>query len=157
MEWDRQGQETARAYEWFCRYRDYGPERSLLKVCQKYTGNLGLLKRWSAANNWVERTEAYDLHLEKQKRFEREDEILAAARKHAKTANMILDRACARLESLDPEDLSPKDLLQYIDTAIKIEREALGIAAKQEISQVVHIENNLADELIRRSRELLEQ
>ncbi|MGW3067782.1 hypothetical protein ACWDA8_30940 [Streptomyces sp. NPDC001130] len=48
------------------------------------------------------------------------------ARRHAKLAQAVQSKAVARLQSLDPRELSPSELLRYIQVAAEIERRAIG-------------------------------
>jgi hypothetical protein len=58
--WERQENESAKAYEAFCVYRDMGSQRSLAEVVRKYNKSVSLLGRWSSQWKWVERSVAYD-------------------------------------------------------------------------------------------------
>lgn len=64
--WEQWPNETDLAYSYLVSYMEMGPERSLLKVCQKHTKKesyLTQLKRWSSKYNWVERAKEYDQHI----------------------------------------------------------------------------------------------
>ncbi|MET7295426.1 hypothetical protein ABZS79_25350 [Streptomyces griseoloalbus] len=50
------------------------------------------------------------------------------ARRHAKLAQAVQSKAVARLQMLDPRELSPSELLRYIQVAAEIERRAVGEA-----------------------------
>ncbi|OKH30614.1 hypothetical protein NIES2119_30700 [[Phormidium ambiguum] IAM M-71] len=55
--------ETAKAFEWFCRYRDLGGERTLVKVAELYgkeTAYIQQLQKWSCKHHWVSRTLSFD-------------------------------------------------------------------------------------------------
>ncbi|OKH33799.1 hypothetical protein NIES2119_22070 [[Phormidium ambiguum] IAM M-71] len=57
--------ETDKAFEWFCHYRDLGGERTLAKVAQKYGKNSTYerqLQKWSRQHHWVARTLSFDQH-----------------------------------------------------------------------------------------------
>lgn len=60
LAWERQPEETARAYEAFVVYRDLGPARSLAKVGQALGKSTGLMERWSRTHEWVARVEALE-------------------------------------------------------------------------------------------------
>jgi hypothetical protein len=157
--WKKQGDESSKAFLWFCMYRDMGTERSLAKVVHKagkQKSYRAQLEKWSLRYDWVNRCEAYDAYLESLKRSAQEDEILKVARKHIRIANKIMDIAVKRLESLDPSTLSPREIAQYIELAVRIEREALGVASKVEVKSEITIENKLSEDLIKKSQLLLE-
>ncbi|MEA5030278.1 MAG: hypothetical protein VB056_15490 [Sphaerochaeta associata] len=82
--WDKQPGESQKAYAWFCRYRDYGVDRSIAKVLQKYIGKASsaVLSRWSVKYDWVKRAETYDEHLEKERRKEYEAHNLEMGKRH---------------------------------------------------------------------------
>ncbi|MDH6126741.1 hypothetical protein [Kitasatospora sp. GP82] len=48
------------------------------------------------------------------------------ARRHARLAQAFLSKAVARLQTLDPRELSPGDLLRCFQVATDIERRAVG-------------------------------
>ncbi|MER5543003.1 hypothetical protein ABT072_11275 [Streptomyces sp. NPDC002589] len=50
------------------------------------------------------------------------------ARRHAKLAQAVQSKAVARLQALDPRELSPSELLRYIQVAAEIERRSVGEA-----------------------------
>jgi len=58
--WERQENESARAYEGFCAYRDMGPSRSLAKVGRLLGKSRALIERWSAEHEWVDRVKALE-------------------------------------------------------------------------------------------------
>jgi len=126
--WERQKNESSKAYAAFCVYRDLGPERSLEKVRQnldkprtrKWLGD------WSVKHNWVERANAYDDYLERKKREEKEKAILEMAERHAKLAMAFQQRVAQRLQQIDPAELSPSDMAKWLDVATKLERLARG-------------------------------
>lgn len=63
--WDKRPDETDKAFKAFTDYLDFGPDRSLEKVRQKYNKNTSYIRqlgKWSSAYNWVERASAYDAH-----------------------------------------------------------------------------------------------
>lgn len=78
--------ETDKAFEWFCRYRDLGGERTLAKVAQLYgkgTAYVQQLQKWSCKHRWVPRTLSFDQHrnqilLSEQEQIERERTRLSA-------------------------------------------------------------------------------
>lgn len=78
--------ETDKAFEWFCRYRDLGGERTLAKVAQLYgkgTAYIQQLQKWSCKHRWVPRTLSFDQHrnqilLCEQEQIERERTRLSA-------------------------------------------------------------------------------
>ena len=61
------------------------------------------------------------------------DEI-AVRMRHAMVARYAVDKALQRLETLDPEELSPRDLVELLRLGLTEERKALGIADRLDIA-----------------------
>ena len=163
MIWDKREDESAKAYEWFCRYRDMGPGRSHEKLNQKYSESISkksLTLRWSSKYAWVERAEAYDAHLEAIKRETHEDRVRKTAEEHIDVADKIMELALCKLALLEGMEVKPNEVKGLIELAVKIKRDALGIAEKHEVTGEVHVEqqtaNKLIDDLLERSQQLLE-
>ena len=74
--WEPEAGESARAFSCFSIFRDLGPERTLREAAALHygkqdgptQGELDTVKRWSAANDWVERARHYDSWLQMEKR-----------------------------------------------------------------------------------------
>jgi hypothetical protein len=79
LAWERQEGESARAYEAFSLYRDYGPARSIAKVAEALGKSRALLERWSVAHEWVDRVAA----LEARDEMVRRDAVDAHLRERA--------------------------------------------------------------------------
>jgi len=125
--WEKLSNETTKAYAAFCIYRDLGSERRIDKVLA-VTGkrNRSSLIKWSSKYNWVERVQAYDQYLEELKRKEQEQAIIEMSRRHAELAVRMQDLIKARLEEIDVNALSPRDLATWLDIATKLERLSRG-------------------------------
>lgn len=50
-QWDRQENETTKAYEAFCGYRDLGTGRKLIKVSEKLNKKPAFISRWANKHN----------------------------------------------------------------------------------------------------------
>jgi len=126
--WERLPGESSRAYSVFCEYMNLGPYRSLDKLKQKLHKSItkSVLARWSVKYKWVERASAYDDYIEKLKRIENEKAIVEMCERQAKIAMEFLEKVEKRLETLDPADLTPSELIRWLDIAVKVERLARG-------------------------------
>ena len=148
--WDKQEGETTLSYDWFCKYRDYGTERSQAIIVQKYgrkdsyTTQLG---KWSKKYNWVERVNAYDIYLEGKKRKSMEDERLTAAKKHIALAEVFYKKVMEKMKTLDAEDLSARSLKDMAEFAVKTERDALGIAQEFKVVNDVTVKDKNAEKV----------
>lgn len=133
--WERQPGESVRAYAAFCAYRDMPPgERSLRALAARLgyekaakAGRVpSHIQRWSTRWRWVERARAWD---DEQDRRAREEQIRAVREmreRHAREAVALQQKALARLKAMDPNELSPGDVLRYFIEAAKLERVSRG-------------------------------
>lgn len=134
--WEKQPDESAKSYLWFCKYRDMGPERTLAKVkteCKKTEGKYNsMLERWSSKFNWVKRAEAYDLYLEKLKRKQREEDLKKMNDRHAKYAILMQTALVNRLQNIDPETIKASDIPKWLEIAVRVERYAKDTARQEQ-------------------------
>jgi hypothetical protein len=126
--WERQDRESSQAFEAFAVYRDLGPARSVTRVARELHKSRALLGRWSRQYAWVMRAAAYDREQDRLFVAEQAQARRDIARRHAKLAQAVQSKAVARLQALDPRELSPSELLRYIQVAAEIERRAVGEA-----------------------------
>ena len=137
--WERQKDESNKAYHIFCIYRDMGPNRSLEKtreILGKSAGYTRWMHTWSSKYDWVTRAQAYDDYIEKKKRKENEKKILDMSDRHARLAVVLQQKIAQRLQEIDPSELSPADIARWLDVATKLERLSRGAPTeigKQEV------------------------
>ena len=128
--WERQAEETTKAYEAFCIYRDMGRERSIAKVAEKCNKNSSLIGRWSRENDWVKRAAKWD---DEQDRIEREiaqkeqaKEIREMRKRHADLAKVMLIKSAKALARIPDDEIKPSDISRMVDVASKLERISRG-------------------------------
>lgn len=126
--WERQASESSQAFEAFAVYRDLGLARSVTKVARELDKSRALVGRWSRQFAWVMRATAYDREQDRLFLAEQAQARREIARRHAKLAQAVQSKAVARLQTLDPRELTPSELLRYIQVAAEIERRAVGEA-----------------------------
>jgi hypothetical protein len=155
--WEKQENETPLAYEWFCRYRDMGLARSHANLVHAYGRKKSYksqIQVWSKKYHWLARAEAYDLYLEDQKRHERENAQLKAAREHEHLADEVMELLLLKLSFLRESDINATQWKHLAEFAVKTKRDALGIAEKHEVSGSIDVQDKTA---IRISKEFLER
>lgn len=135
--WERQKGESAQAYEAFSIYLGMGAERSLSAVAKQLSKSLPLIKRWSREKEWQERIRAYDNDVERQARKKVIADRKAMTERHIGIAMQLQKKALEALGSLSVEDMTPKDIKEYIKMATDLERlnrtlEEEGAAAKDD-------------------------
>lgn len=128
--WERQPDETPKPFEAFCIYRDLGVNRSIAQVAAKLSKSEQLMKRWSSANNWVERAAAWDDEQERIERVAAEKERIKAIKsmrkRHASIATAMLIKASQALQELPADEVKASDISRMVDVASKLERISRG-------------------------------
>jgi len=120
--WERQKGESAQAYEAFSIYLGMGAERSLSAVAKQLSKSLPLIKRWSREKEWQERIRAYDNDVEKQARRKAVASRKDMVDRHIGIAMQLQKKALQALKDLSVEDMTPKDIKEYIKMATDLER-----------------------------------
>ena len=134
--WERQDGETPKQYEAFCVYRDMktirdpNSKRSIRLVSEQLGKSEGLLERWSSANNWVERVDAWDMD---QERIAREiaqkeamEEIRKMRKRHAEAGKFAQIKAIRALNRTPDDEIKPSDAARLLEAGTKLERIARG-------------------------------
>lgn len=120
--WERQKGESEKAFEAFAAYRDMGSERTISAVVKKLEKSRTLIDRWKERWDWQERVRAYDNELEKEARAKAVKGRKDMTERHIKIAMQVQKKALEALASLSVEDMSPKDVKEYIKMATDLER-----------------------------------
>lgn len=120
--WERQKGESEKAFEAFTAYRDMGPERTISAVVKRLGKSRTLIDRWKDRWDWQERVRAYDNELEKEARAKAIRGRKDMTERHIKIAMQVQKKALEALASLSVEDMSPKDVKEYIKMATDLER-----------------------------------
>lgn len=120
--WERQSGESGQAYEAFALYRDAGKGRTVSAVVKQLGKSRSLLDRWKARWNWEERVTAYDNDIERQAKEQVIKERKTMLDRHVKIAMQVQKKALQALDKLNVEDMTPKDIKEYIRMATDLER-----------------------------------
>lgn len=155
MYWERQRGESAKAFHAFVHYRDLGPKRSRdaayaehVRECGGHReGTVGAPPEapgrwtgWSSRWGWTDRAAEWDGEVDRKKRETYEKTLVrVASSRRARQASLALrmqEKALDSLEVLTPGSIEPKDLPKFVETAAKMEREALGLPAETTQTQL---------------------
>jgi len=134
--WERLTGETSAAFAAFCVYRDYGPERNIRKAVENVEKDeivqakkYRVWRNWSTQFRWRERAADYDRYTEKLKQAEFRKTIEAQGEQHRKVTGKMLEVVSKKLDLMDPSELTQGNLTEWVETAIKTEREAAGLVS----------------------------
>jgi hypothetical protein len=156
MYWERQRGESAKAFHAFTHYRNLGPKRSrdaaYVQHVQECGGHRagtekapskeapGVWTNWSTRYVWVDRAAEWDAELDRKTREAYEKTLVrVASSRRARQASIALrmqEKALDSIEVLTPGSIEPKDLPRFVETAAKMEREALGLPAETTQTQL---------------------
>jgi hypothetical protein len=129
--WEQLPGESGRAYAAFCAFRDCGPERTIRMAVE--TGEKDPVKRgkryrvwrnWCSQYRWRERVADYDRYVEKLKQTELRKTIEVQGETHRAVTGKMLAVVKKKLDMMDPADLTHGTVTEWVETAIRAEREA---------------------------------
>ena len=149
VSWERQPNETNPAWAAFQIYRNLLPaDRTLLQAYrtakgQEKGGVCGTWRRWFEQNNWRDRAEGYDRHVDEKMRLELEGQRIEAQKETADLGRMLRQKAYNSLRVLTPisqsigekdgmevwimeAKLTPSDIARLASVGVDLERLALG-------------------------------
>lgn len=153
--WGPQDGETSLAFHYFTVYRDLGPTRTVSAAARSLGKDATFLRQLSAKYAWVDRCMAFDVFLDRAAIESLVRGRTAMRQRHASVAELAFDKIFKRLQTLDPEDMSVRDLATWMDLSVKIDRQARGEADK---TLKVEGEISIVDQLpTRERRNLMEQ
>jgi len=128
--WERQKGETSGAFAAFCAYRDCGPGRNVRKAAESAGAkSYGAWRKWAGQFRWRERAADYDNYAEKLRQAEMRKTIEAQGERHRMVTGKMLDVVAKKLDLMDAAELAPGTLTDWVEAAIKAEREAAGLVA----------------------------
>ena len=143
--WERLQGETSAAFSAFCSYRDYGLERNIRKAVEAVEKDVTaqakkykVWRNWSTQYRWRDRAADYDKYIERLKQAEMRKTIEAQGEKHREVTKKMLDVVSKKLDTMNPADLSQGSVSEWVQTAIKADREAAGLVTpngKPEVKQ----------------------
>ncbi len=131
--WERQPGESPQSFEAFAIYRNFRQgTRSLARVASELTKSAHLIRRWSAKHNWVDRVEEWDAYQDKIALEAQLRAVKDMNERHVRMSMALQSKALKKLEALDPDELTPSQLLQYLLESSRLERLARGEPEKIE-------------------------
>jgi hypothetical protein len=128
--WERQPGEPDKAFAAFVAYRDAGRARSLDAVGRlvhgaqtgRKRGSTGRVRAWSSRWRWVERAQAYDLHLDRLARGAREEEVRRLQEKHKLQLRHLFNQAIKAGQNIDPDKMTIEEVFRLTERLIYLER-----------------------------------
>jgi hypothetical protein len=134
--WERLAGETSAAFSAFCAFRDCGAERNIRKAVESVEKDVTaqgkkyrVWRNWCSQFRWRERAADFDRYIEHLKQEELRKTIEAQGEKHRQVTGKMLDVVSKKLDLMNPADLTQGAVTEWVQTAIKAEREAAGLVS----------------------------
>ena len=149
--WERLTGESGAAFSAFCVFRDFGLERNIRKAIDSVEKDEAVRakryrvwRNWSMQFRWNERVADFDRHIEHLKQTELRKTIEAQGEKHREVTGKMLDVVSKKLDTMNPDELTQGNVTEWVQTAIKAEREAAGLVANNGKGEAKQGELNFA-------------
>jgi hypothetical protein len=134
--WERLPGESGAAYAAFRAFRDFGPERNVRRAVVaaepdrvKQDRRYRVWSAWATAFKWRERAADYDNYTDKLKQAELRKTIEAQGELHRAVTKKMLLAVEKKLDLMNPAELTQGTVTEWVETAIRAEREAAGLVA----------------------------
>jgi hypothetical protein len=124
--WDQWPDEPPAAYSHFARYRDLGRVRTVKKLAAEVERTPAYLWKLASTWSWVERAGQWDREQDRLYAEEMLDARVVMGRQHMQLANLLIARGVEALRNLDPKRLTPRELREYLEAGIKLQRLIAG-------------------------------
>ncbi|MDR2740418.1 MAG: hypothetical protein LBB68_11390, partial [Treponema sp.] len=129
--WERLPGESGSAYAAFCAFRDLGLERNIRKAVELGEKDEGrrekryrMWRNWCSAYRWRERAAEYDRYMERLKQAELRKTIEAQGERQRAVTGKMLAVVEKKLDLMDPAELTQGAVTEWVEAAIRAEREA---------------------------------
>lgn len=146
--WEKQPHETGKAYEAFLIYRDLGQGRTYTAVATKLQKSYTLIRRWKGKYDWEQRASAYDKYLDRQAGIKSKETIAKTRERQLKIAMQLEVKALKALETIEPEDLSPRDVKELLRLATDLEHRLILHDEEKLATQEEGQRQTLADSIV---------
>jgi hypothetical protein len=132
--WERQPQESPKAFEAFRKYRDLASKRTLREVAQMSGCSAQNIERWSRKWNWVGRCYQFDLVEEERFREQTARDRMAHRRRQIQLGAALQSVAAhavvemqRRIEMQLPLGMSPIEVAAWLKLGDELTEKGLGI------------------------------
>lgn len=107
--WERLEGEGVKAYEAFSVYLELGEERSIRAVAKQLNKSTTLIGRWSRTYQWVERTAAYDVDVQRKAHAQAVKKRRKMADRHISIGPEIAGKGVAGPQGHGPQRDRPEE------------------------------------------------
>jgi len=154
--WDRQPQESHKAFAAFTVYRDLAGDRTYQEVAQKLHCSGANVRRWAAKWNWYSRAYEWDKYRDEKAQEAQIRERMHMAERQAQTGMTMqsiaaaeMERLRSSLETTEPgkrRRLSASEIAKFMEIGSRIERSARGEPGADSVAKIEVIFGNSEDD-----------
>lgn len=111
-----------------------GADRTIWKAAKAYCGkgyNTSYWDRVSSKWVWRKRCEDYDRHLDQIAQKATADQINDMVKRHLQLSLVFQNKIVERINTFEPSQLSPSDMIRWLETSVKLERLVRGLPTDQ--------------------------
>lgn len=123
---DRMEGEPDDAWNALIVYRDLGMARTLERVSQLLTVDVGLLRQWAVTWRWTPRIRVWDEQFYALYEQEQKQRFQEMQDRHARLATQLLTLVEQRFRDFTPDHLTPSDVIRWLEIGVRVERQARG-------------------------------
>jgi hypothetical protein len=130
--WDKRPRESAKAYEFFRRFRDLGPLRTFEPLVDpEHSVSLQTIRTWSLRNDWKDRALAWDEEVHRAEDLSRLEAIRGMHDRHQRAGRLAQAKAIAALSEVQPEDIPPYAAARLLELGARLERDTLIVSVEE--------------------------
>jgi hypothetical protein len=130
--WDKRRGESAKAYEFFRRFRDLGPLRTFEPlVAPEHSVTLQTIRTWSLRNDWRDRALAWDEEVHRAEDLSRLEALRGMHDRHQRAGRLAQAKAIAALSEVQPEDIPPYAAARLLELGARLERDTLVVSVEE--------------------------
>lgn len=154
--WDRQPQESHKAFAAFIIYRNLAGDRTYQEVAQMLRCSGSNIRRWAAKWAWNFRAREWDIYQDQKAQEAQIRERVRMAERQAQTGMTMQSIAAAEmgrlrssLEASEPgkrRELSASEIAKFMEIGSKIERSARGEPGADSVAKIEVIFGNSEDD-----------
>lgn len=141
--WDKKPDESRRAFDAFCRYRD-AEKRSFKAIADSLNCSTQNVWQWSTRHNWKLRCDAYDCEQDRVQRAEFARNKVRVRERHMQVARAMLHVAghalrewADQIEQRLPLRLAPEQIAMLVKAATELENRTMGTEAENKYTQII--------------------
>jgi len=132
--------ESSKAWRAFCTYRDLGPKRTVIQTAKDLGITRSTISAWTVKYMWEERARAFDDYLDRRIIEATVEEKVKMHRRHVALGLRVQQKASERLSEIQAQELSPRDVLDWVRTGVSIERDARGVNEPVPVNTNVNVD-----------------